>query len=432
MKLSAFTPFTFSDSLENTVNNIGYYFNWFSLTKGCNLEGLKLSRAQMFELLAASHSYKTYASFKATNDKELLTTLNSGDIISAVDHVIQRMEEVLGVSNKLFAEILVASLNRMLAIRSEYNFKIEASNLICFYIKNYGDTKRSGIPVLTHIYMMALNNIGLSIELNQSPISLDPLIYKHFIADSKSPITDVLKIQRVYEVGHLKVDMAVKMNSNEWVGLCNLAIGDCISENALILSGSKDKISLSTDTIQYLLNILNNSDQHKTLMPQLAESKFNILTIECKSLSCLSDFLKHKLSYSFSEEGENGVFGWHIDENSVELMDTFTVVFYISNNEVTLDIEIAAYMTTEIVIGDAGLAIKPQFDKCMDLIAKVSVTSNDYGDVVVPDQWLNLSISDAKLIHDLYGQLIPNIRKAKYFYACAMDNILSVSVGKPT
>lgn len=425
MKLSAFTSFSFSDSLENTILNIEHYFNWFSMTRDCNLAKKRLSRAQIFELLAASHGYKSYASFRAINDKASLSTLNTDNFSFAVDHVTKRMIEILGVSNKLFAEILVASLNRSLVINSRYDFKIDTSNLICFYIKNYGDSVSSGIPKLIHIYMMALNNIGLSIGLDHTSLELNPLVYRHFIADSKSPLTDILRIKHIEDSTHHTVKLSVKLSETKWANLSNAGIGNCINENSLKLSKVTDKISVSRSTMQYLRDFLNSLDQHKELMPNFAESKFYVLSTVSRSLENITDFLENKLSYSFTARGEKGVYACPVDERTIEFLDTFIVIFVLSNKEITLDIEIAAYTPTEIHITESGLTINPIFNKCTDFIAKVSVTTNDYGNVVLPDVWIELDMSDIRIFTDLYGKILPEMKKAKYLYACAMDNILS-------
>ncbi len=162
MKLSAFTSFDFSDSLENTVTNIEHYFNWFRLSdcfsskNGTNLYNLDLSRTQILELMAAAHGYKSFASFKSEKDKESLARLTQ-TYSSAVEKVMARMNDILGTSNKLFVQMLVGSMDKRTFINPKYEFKIEASNLICFYIRNYSDSELLGIPKLAHLYMMALN-----------------------------------------------------------------------------------------------------------------------------------------------------------------------------------------------------------------------------------------------------------------------------------
>lgn len=396
------------------------------MTKGCSLEGVKLSRAQTFELLAASHGHKSYASFKALHDKELLTSLSTKDFSNAVAHVIGRMNEILGASNKLFAETLVASLHKNIAINSSYDFRSETSNLICFYIHHYGDNLRSGLSHLTHIYLMALNNIGLSISLNHTAVKLSPLVYKHFMAESKSPLTDVLKIKRIhYPTDHI-VDLSVKLTNTQWADLSNSTIGPYMSENSLILSNTINKTPVSSRLIQSIRDFLSREEEYKDFMSKFEKSKMCLLSVTCSSLDNINDFLENKLSYSFTEHGEKGIFGYSTGENKIELVDTFIAIFYLSNEEITLDVEIAGYIRTEIQIGDSCLNIKPLFNECQDLIAKVSIATNDFGNVVVEDKWFDLNSSQVDLINDLYQKIVPNMRKAKYFYACAMDNILSV------
>lgn len=433
MKLSAFTSFDFSDSLENTVANIGHYFNWFSLSNCFNskhdniLYGLDLSRTQILELMAAAHGYKSYASFKSENDKESLARLTQ-DFGSAVERVMARMNDILGVSNKLFVQMLVGSMDKRTFINPKYEFKIEASNLICFYIGNYSDTEFMGIPKLAHLYMMALNNIGLSIGLHPEPVQLNTYIYKHLVAKTKSPISDFLKITSVSESDPHTVTMDVKLKNGKWVNLCNGALGKAMYGGVLNLSSRNKKISIDKVTLQNLRGYLNGCVELKDVMPQPADSKLKVLNIYSNSLDCISDFLQKNLSYSFSlPDGEEGIYGDEIDERSVELLDTYTAILEIDNSDITVKLQINAFMPTVIELCDTGLNIKPMFNQCSEISVKTTALSNQDGSDVVPDFWCEFNTSAVMLLNDLYGQLIPNLRKAKYLFACAMDNIQNVT-----
>lgn len=432
MKLSAFTSFDFSDSLENTVTNIEHYFNWFRLSNcsnskhGTTLYGLDLSRTQILELMAAAHGYKSYASFKSENDKESLARLTQ-DFGSAVERVMARMNDILGVSNKLFVQMLVGSMDKKTFINPKYEFKIEASNLICFYIGNYSDAELSGIPKLAHLYMMVLNNIGLSIGLHPEPVQLHTNIYKHLVAETKSPIRDILKITSVSESDPHTVTMDIKLKNGKWVNLCNGALGNAMYGGVLGLSNGKKKLSIDKAILQNLRGYLNGCIELKDVMPQMVDSKLKVLNIYSNSLDCISDFLQKNLSYSFGlPEGEEGIYGAEIDERSVELLDTYTAIFEIDNSDITVEVEISAFMPTVIELSETGLNIKPMFNQCVEIVVKTTALSNQDGSDIVPDFWTELSSSNVELLNNLYGQLIPNLRKAKYLFACAMDNIQGV------
>ncbi len=433
MKLSAFTSFDFSDSLENTVTNIEHYFNWFRLSdcfsskNGTNLYNLDLSRTQILELMAAAHGYKSFASFKSEKDKESLARLTQ-TYSSAVEKVMARMNDILGTSNKLFVQMLVGSMDKRTFINPKYEFKIEASNLICFYIRNYSDSELLGIPKLAHLYMMALNNIGLSIGLHPEPVQLHPNIYKHLVADTKSPINHILKITSVSESDPYTVTMAIKLKNGKWVNLCNGALGNAMYVSVLGLSSGNRKLSIDKALLQNLRGYLNGCVELKDVMPQMASSKLKVQNIYSNSLDCIGDFLQNNLSYSFGlPEGEEGIYGAEIDERSVELLDTYTAIFEIDNSDITVEVEISAFMPTVIELSETGLNIKPMFNQCVEIVVKTTALSNQDGSDIVPDFWTELSSSNVELLNNLYGQLIPNLRKAKYLFACAMDNIQDVT-----
>lgn len=426
MNLSAFTSFTFSETVENTVANIEHYFNWFYMSRKCNLCGHQLSRTQVYELMSAAHGYKSYVSFKSTNDVASLSTLNI-DFNIAVAAVMERMNAILGVSNKLFAQMLTGSMYQAIKINQDYEFKVEASNLICFYIGNYGDNDISGVPKLSHIYMMALNNIGLSLGLYDKSIQLNRKIYKHFVTDSPSPLKDMLRIRSVIEDESYTVNLDIKLPNDKWVNLSNNSIGQEMNTCVLGLSSHRNKVSIPKDAIVMVRDLLENSAELSEIMPQLDKSKLKVESIYCNGLDRISDFLKNNLSYSFtSASGEEGIYGSVVDAHSIELIDTYTICLELSNNEITVAMEIAGYLPTMIELSERGLSIKPIYKQCADLIAKISVLSND-GSNVIPDFWKEVDCLDECFMNNLYGQLGPNIRKAKYLYACAMDNIMSVS-----
>ena len=194
------------------------------------------------------------------------------------------------------------------------------------------------------------------------------------------------------------------------------------------LSSGNKKLSIDKALLQNLRGYLNGSVELKDVMPQMASSKLKVQNIYSNSLDCIGDFLQNNLSYSFGlPEGEEGIYGAEIDERSVELLDTYTAIFEIDNSDITVEVEISAFMPTVIELSETGLNIKPMFNQCVEIVVKTTALSNQDGSDIVPDFWTELSSSNVELLNNLYGQLIPNLRKAKYLFACAMDNIQDVT-----
>lgn len=424
MNLSAFTSFIFKDDLAAITRNIEIFFSWFSLSKGSNLQGKNLSRSQVFELMAAAHGYKSYASFKNTDTANDLTKITT-DFKSAVASVMNRMDEVIGTSNEMFAKTLVGYLLHGVPHYSDYAFKSDVSNLLCYFISNFHKYESLGLPMLTHIYLMALNDIGLSIGLEPKEIELNKKVHKHVVVSSKSLLTDLLRFEYLNAESPYTVNADVKLADGTWVKLCNKNIGSYIAAKEMVISNAKGKKhSISKDLMIKIRDAVIENLHSDKLAHSLNDSKLELDFIRSDSLVNVTDFLEQEISYSFSEKGEKGVYVGYVDSNTVEFIEDFAIGFKMGNSEHAIEIVVFSKVPTIVKLDGSGLNISPEFIEHVDSIMRITI--KNYQDHSAVNEYLtNLHPSYSDL-NAMFGSLSPNMRKLKYLYACAFDNVMSL------